>query len=669
MAREGAQKLMIPFLIGTALFASGGLCAAFVRGRLKRILYAGSAALAQGFILPGTISVLTGGDSLSLPVSLAFPIGAAWLRLDPLAAFFVLIISLGGVLSAVYSIGYMRGHANRGSSLSRYDAFQGILVASMLLVVTVQNALLFLIVWEIMSLASFFLVSFDDRDESVRRAGLYYLVSMQVGAGFLIAAFAWTATLAGSLDFASFGAVLGPPSGTSVGLFLLFLAGFGTKAGLVPMHTWLPLAHPAAPTGISALMSGVMIKTGIYGLLRIVLLGGGRSALPAYIVFFVSLATGVFGVINAAARRDMKELLAFSSIENVGIIGMGIGIGMLGLVHGMKAAALFGFFGALLHVFNHFAFKSLLFYGAGTVYIRTGTRNIDRLGGLIRAIPATSALFLLGSLAIAGLPLFNGFISEFAVYMGLLRSLSGGNLLLNVAVLGGLAGLAFIGVVAVLSFTKLFGVAFLGTPRTPGIVSSGKESAAMLAPMIVMGLFILAIGLVPLGTLPFLGPVVRPFLPGGAPAEWARLVELFRRISPAVAGMGGLTLFFLAVRRALLRGKPVAEFKTWDCGSREESLRCQYTASSFAAPFLRLVAPIVPQRRRVEAPDGPFPGRASYESHSEDAIGFYLIRPVGGWIRRFLGMFTWIQSGQTQQYILYGLIFLVILIVWIIGVR
>jgi len=660
---------MIGFLAGTGLFALGGAAALGVRPARKGTVFAIFAAAAQPFLAVPVFRALTGEPVLTLSLPLGFPFGPAVLRLDPLAAFFALIIGLGGLSAAVYSPAYMKMYRDGRSSLSGYYLFLGILTAAMLLVVTVQNALLFLVVWEIMSLSSFFLVGFEREKDDVRRAGIYYLVAMQAGAACLLAAFAWSSTLSGSLDFASFEPIFAGNGFVPTALFLLFFIGFGVKAGFVPFHTWLPLAHPAAPTGVSALMSGVMIKTGIYGIFRILLLGGGGNPVLGYIVLAVGLVTGVFGVMNAIAQHDLKKLLAYHSVENIGLIGLGMGLGMIGLTLRNDTLALFGFFGALLHVFNHFTFKSLLFYGAGIVYLKTHTRNIERLGGLIRVMPITSVLFLIGSAAICGLPLFSGFISEFALFSGAIRALSVGGAVPRAAALGGLAGLAFIGVMAVLCFTKVFGICFLGSPRISPRETMTEGAAPLLAPMFLLTGFILLIGLLSPVILPFLGPLVRRFIPGGAGPEWIQLVDLFRAVSMALAGLAGLILFFVLLRRLLLRGKSVAAFKTWDCGYQEAGPRFQYTAGSFASPFLKLVAPIIPIAHRLREPDGLFPERASYESHSADLVETGLIRPAGAAVRRILGLLTWIQTGQTQNYILYGLIFLIVLIIWIIGVR
>lgn len=284
---------MTPFLIGTALFFIGGFLAILFKEEFKGKVFLIFASLAQIFILPDIVRILFYGNQIQAYLFFSEPIGIFFIRIDSLAALFVLIISLGSLLAAVYSIGYMKMYSGKTSRLSSYYFFLGLMISSMLLVVTVQNAILFLVVWEIMSISSFFLVSFENEKTEVRKAGIYYLIAMQIGAAFLITAFSWASALSGSFDFLSFKNILSSSNGISILLFFLFFIGFGTKAGFVPMHTWLPKAHPAAPSGISALMSGVMIKTGIYGILRILLLSGTPDYRLSYGIFYISLLTGI----------------------------------------------------------------------------------------------------------------------------------------------------------------------------------------------------------------------------------------------------------------------------------------------------------------------------------------------------------------------------------------
>ncbi|MCL4510469.1 MAG: hypothetical protein M1470_05305 [Bacteroidetes bacterium] len=660
---------MYNFLIGVALFVAGGVAAIFSREKSRGKIFFLFAAAGQFFVLPGVVGTLLNGGQLEMPLYFSGPIGTAFLRLDPLASIFALVISVGALLASVYSIGYMKMYKGDRASLSSYYFFLGLMSASMLLVVTAQNAILFLIVWEVMSMSSFFLVGFENKKEDVRKAAIYYFVAMQVGAAFLIAAFGWISAVSGSLDFNSFSPFLSNSGDVSILLFILFFLGFGTKAGFVPMHTWLPRAHPAAPTGVSALMSGVMIKTGIYGIMRILLLAKIPDYRIVYGILFVSLITGVYGVMNAIAQHDIKRLLAYHSIENIGIIGMGIGVGMLGLVYNSPMIAMLGFLGALLHVVNHFTFKSVLFYGSGVVYSQTHTRDIDKLGGLSKYLPLTSLMFLIASLAITGLPFFNGFVSEFAMYLGFVKSFSSNTLSMSVAALLGLSGLAFIGAMALLCFTKVYGICFLGLPRTEFHSIPNEKEMTLLIPMGVLVIVMLAIGLFPWLGIELLRNVVMQFLPAGSLDQFEAVIPVFRTMSVVLAGFLGLFGFFFGLRTYLLRKREVAVFKTWDCGYQVGSSRLQYTSSSFAQPFLRLVAELVPQRIKVEKEPVLFPETASLESHTQDLSERFILKPVIRSLDNFLNMFSWIQSGKMQQYIIYGLIFLVFLLIWIFGVR
>jgi formate hydrogenlyase subunit 3/multisubunit Na+/H+ antiporter MnhD subunit len=676
MAEEGDSREMNYFFTGTLLFFFGGLMAIFVNEKFKAAVFFIFSSIAQLFILPGVFNVLISGNEIVAHLYLSEPIGISFIRLDPLSAVFVLIISIGALLAAVYSAGYMKMYSGRKAELSGYYFFLGIMVSSMLLVVTVQNAILFLISWEVMSISSFFLVSFENNKENVHKAGIYYFIAMQIGAAFLITAFSWVTAISGSLDFASFKTALTGSGGISVLLFILFFIGFGTKAGFIPMHTWLPKAHPAAPTGVSAIMSGVMIKTGIYGILRILLLSGTPDIKLSYFVFIISLATGIYGIANAIAQQDLKKLLAYSSIENIGIIGMGIGTGMLGLSYNQPVIALLGFLGAILHVLNHFVFKTLLFYGAGIVYHKTGTRNIEKLGGLIKVLPITSSLFLIGSVAICGMPLFNGFISEFAIYLGMAKGFAVNSLAINIVAVIGISGLALIGIMAVLCFTKVFGICFLGTPRSLYKNDFSEKSFSYILPMATLSAFIIIIGFLPGAVLPLISSVIKQFIKTDFTNDINSIVSLYQYISLSLLLFAGIVIFFLLLRYLLLRNRSVVKFKTWDCGYQAASNlptgqagRIQYTGSSFTQPFLRLIAELVPQKIKVEKEPVLFPKEGSIEIHSHDSSERFLIQPLIKLLNKSLNYFSWIQSGQMQQYIIYGLIFLLFLLIWTWGTR
>lgn len=656
---------MTGFFIGTVLFFLGGISAPFLKERYKAKVFAAFAGLAQFFLVPPLIAVLVHGGQIEARFPLSDPIGISFIRLDPLAAVFALIISIGSLLAAVYSTGYMKMYSGNTSGLSSYYFFLGLMSSSMLLVVTVQNAILFLIVWEMMSLASFFLVSFEHEKEEVRKAGMYYFIAMQVGAAFLIAAFGWSSALTGSLDFVAMKKLSGLTGGTTAAIVVLFFLGFGTKAGFVPLHTWLPRAHPAAPTSISALMSGVMIKTGIYGILRIVLLVGIPDQALAYGVLLLSVVTGIYGVANAIAQHDLKKLLAYHSIENIGIIGMGIGLGMLGSLHHNDLIAAAGYIGALLHTVNHFIFKSALFYGAGVVYSRTHTRNIDALGGLGKYLPLTSIMFFISSLAISGMPLLNGFVSEFAIYFGLGKSFSQGDIALNTAALAGMAGLALIGAMALLCFTKVYGICFLGIPRSDLHPAPSEKEFSILFPMSLLVFLMFLIGLFPAVAVGLIAQVVGQFVPDASGSTVPEIVSTMKAISTSLALFICFIVCVLALRTLLLGKRNVQAFKTWNCGYQAESARFEYTSSSFAQPFLQLTAELVAQKIHVHKEQDLFPAQVSFESHAQDFSERVLIQPFIRLINKFLNIFSWIQSGRMQQYIIYGLIFLISLLIWI----
>lgn len=659
------------FLPGILLFLIGGIVSIFFNEKIKGYVLLLFGIAAQAVILPPAFKVINTGVNLESIITFSEPIGNAVIRLDPLAAFFSIIISIGGLLASIYSIGYMKHYIGKKYPLSSYYLFFGVLITAMFSVVIIQNALLFLIAWELMSLSSFFLVSFENEKEEVRKAGIYYLIAMQVGVSCLIAAFAWTANLSGSFNFDSFKTAL-QSNNYLIIIFILFFIGFGMKAGFVPLHTWLPKAHPAAPTGVSAIMSGVMIKTGIYGILRIIILSGKPGIPLSYLVFAVSFVTGIIGILNSSTQKDIKKLLAYSSIENIGIIGMGIGLGMLGLSYQNNEIAFLGFLGALLHTLNHFTFKSVLFYGAGIVYQKSHTRNIEKLGGLIKFIPLTSVLFLISAIAISGLPLFNGFISEFSIYLGMAKSFSAANIALNISMIIGFSGLALIGVTAFISFTKLYGIAFLGLPRkeyfndneTPGKVS---VNPLLTTPMVILAGIIFMIGLFPYAVVPFFGTIITCLTNTNITNELNSITSIYYGMSNAFLIFGGMILFFFAVKEILLNNKKVTVFKTWDCGYQAESSKIQYTGSSYTMPFLNLVSGLVPKRASLESRLNLFPEEAHLETSVHDSTERYFIQPGIKLLQSFLKAFAWIQSGRMQQYILYGLIFLVILLIWIIG--
>jgi NADH:ubiquinone oxidoreductase subunit 5 (subunit L)/multisubunit Na+/H+ antiporter MnhA subunit len=414
-------------------------------------------------------------------------------------------------------------------------------------------------------------------------------------------------------------------------------------------------------------MSGIMIKTGIYGILRIIMLIKTPGVEIAYFVLIISIISGIIGVAYAIAQHNIKRLLAYHSVENIGIIGIGIGLGMLGLSYGNMPLALLGFSGGILHVLNHSIFKSLLFFATGGVYQKTHLLDIEKLGGIVKFMTFTAVAFLIGSIAISGLPPFNGFVSEFFIYWGMLKGLTAGKTILSITMVISFASLAFIGAMALLCFTKVFGVVFLGSARSDYHETPTEVSFSMKAAMSVQIALIVIIGILPQYAFSAISMVALKFAPDSSvniTAYQSTLGGVSTGLIVFLSIFAGLFLF----RYLLLRKRSVYLYKTWDCGYQAANVRMQYTASSYAAPFLRVFSTLFSWNLHIHKPDGLFPKEAGFESHAEDRFEKGIINPLVAMIERFLNAFTWIQSGITQQYILYGLIFLIAITLWIMVV-
>jgi hydrogenase-4 component B len=602
-------------------------------------------------------SVFTGGSySSDLTIPWPLPFGAFHIGFDALSRFFVLPIAGVSFLGAVYGHGYLKSHGSP-RAIGASWAFYNVLTAAMLVVVTARNGMLFLIAWETMSLASFFLVLFEHRKQSVARAGWVYLVATHAGTACLLVAFLLLDTT-GTMEFSGFAA-----GGMMAGfVFAAALVGFGTKAGFVPLHVWLPEAHPAAPAHVSAVMSGVMIKTGIYGILRVSMFLGPPQAWWGWALVVAGLSSGVIGALYALAQSDMKRLLAYCSVENVGIIALGMGLGFLGLHASCPAMAFLGFSGALLHVLNHAIFKSLLFFGAGAVLHEAGTIRIDQLGGLMKRMPRTGSLFLVGSAAISGLPPFNGFASEFLIYIASFQGILAGNVW-GAGILG-LVGLALIGGLATAGFVKVLGAAFLGEPRSDGASRAHDPSPILWGPMAILAVLCLIIGLTAPIVLRVTTPVANDLM--GFAASDAHILPaetMLTKISGIAAILLAVILALVGLRAWLFSGRSHRRTVTWDCGYTTPSPRIQYTGSSFVNPILRMFWLLSPEKTEMDAPDGEFPARSRFVVRLADPfleacrLGYRVVAFLGNALGR-------LQQGNTHGYILYIVVTLLILLVW-----
>jgi len=591
--------------------------------------------------------------------------------IDALSAWFILIINFTMVMAGLYSIGYMDHYKERSSSLAFHWIAFVIFHVSMIAVCTVQNGMAFLVAWEIMSLSSFFLVIFEHEKQETIKAGLNYLVQMHISMVLLTVGVIWMYLQTGSLDFSSLSGL--NPSGI-LPLFIVFFIGFAFKAGFnlgfIPLHTWLPRAHPAAPSHISAIMSGVMIKIGIFGILNMIrhfpFSGSQHYLVLGWAILTVSGLSGLYGVMLAIIQHNLKKLLAYHSIENIGIIGMGIGLGCLGLGYGNTYLALVGFAGALLHSLNHSLFKSLLFLAAGNVYHAVHTMNLESLGGLIRKMPHTSLLFLLAALAICGLPPFNGFISEFILYSGLYQGTIQLSPVASVMMILAIIGLALIGGLALLCFTKAFGIVFLGESRTEYPRPPAEASAFQLIPMYLTGLAILAIGLFPAFFLRMMTAPLSLFVPAESVTAYlgGPTLVLLRQVGTAAMIFIAISALILGIRYLIQRKKVQASSVTWGCGYVAPSPQMQYTANSFVRKYRKLASPALSVKQETTEVRDVFPQKKeSFRTHPGDKLEQYVIDAPVSLFTRFLGLFRFIQNGQIQYYLLYGLILLVIVMI------
>jgi formate hydrogenlyase subunit 3/multisubunit Na+/H+ antiporter MnhD subunit len=445
-------------------------------------------------------------------------------------------------------------------------------------------------------------------------------------------------------------------------LFLLFFIGFAIKAGFVPFHTWLPYAHPAAPAHISGIMSGVIIKIGIFGILRMLLLIKPDYTIVGYIILTISVISGLYGVMLAIIQHNLKKLLAYHSIENIGIIGIGIGIGCIGMGSNNQVLASLGFAGALLHTLNHGLFKSLLFYTAGNVYQATHILNIESLGGLVKKMPQTAFLFLIAAIAISGIPPFNGFVSEFLIYNGLYSWLHDATLAALITIVFSILGLVLIGGLALLCFTKAFGIVFLGNPRHEFQHEIKEVSLFQLMPLYLIAFFIVFIGLFPNLFLNLLYQPIALFagtLINHESALSFNTVGAIQAFNWAMWMLVLIVILIFLIRKYVTRKQKSVIESTWGCAYIGSAPKTQYTANSFIRPYRKLFKPFLLIFKHKKDVEGIFPGTSHYQSHSYDKIEMLLIDSPIRALKSFVGRFTFLQNGRLQFYILYGIAFIV----------
>lgn len=652
------------FLLSTGLLAAAATVT-FPSAARPRLAGGLSLALLAGGCLTGltlALFVLAGGEVAPLGAPWPVPLGTLQFGLDPLSAFFLVPIYTVALAAGTYGEGYLEKAGTRLDAAS-VRFFFSLLTASMAVAVCARNAVLFLVAWEVMALCAFFLVCAQDRKPEVRRAGFVYILCTHTAILCLFVLFSLMGSRAGSMDFGAMAAALPGPGPTLNGLFALALTGFGLKAGFMPFHFWLPEAHPVAPSHASAMLSGVVLKMGIYGLLRFISMCPSVPQAWGLALLAIGVSSSLLGVLFALAQHDLKRLLAYHSIENIGIIALGMGLGCLGLSHGNPLLVTLGFTAALLHVLNHSLFKSLLFLGAGAYDQALGGRAIEGAGGLLRRMPWTSAFAWAGAAAICGLPPFNGFVSEWLIYYGLLAK----EVQVSQYSMFAAAALAMTGGLAAACFTKAYGALTLGEPRGPAAEGASDPGWGMLAPMAFLAAACLAIGLLP---RPFVDAAARCAATMGRISASAGSPSLEGALRPLalVGSVGALALVlagaFWLLRAALLAGRAVGSGPTWGCGFGAPTPRMQYSASSYAQPLGRAFAGILNEVAEFAPPAGYWPRRASFHSHTPDPVLDRALLPASDRAEQAFVVARRLQHGRLQYYLLYVFAFLIFVLLW-----
>ena len=626
------------------------------------------------------------GENQSLVLPWALPGAEFNMAIDGLSAIFLVPILLISLLGNIYGLGYWKQteHPNNGRKL-RF--FYGMLAAGMALVVVARNGILFLFAWEIMALSAFFLVTTEDDKQDVREAGWIYLVATHTATACLIALFGLLAAANHSLTLARLDATSLSP-GMATAIFVLALVGFGLKAGIMPLHVWLPSSHAIAPSHVSAIMSGVIIKMGIYGLVRTTSLVPNPPLAWGGIMLGLGVLSGVLGVAFAVGQHDLKRLLAYHSIENIGIIAMGLGVALIGRSLGRTEWVVLGLGGCLLHVWNHALFKALLFLSAGSVIHACATREIDHLGGLAKPMPWTSLCFVMGAVAICGLPPLNGFVSEFLIYLGLFGTVGQPEESFSVAAFAAPA-LALIGALAVACFVKVYGAVFLGTARSGHAQGAHESPPTMLGPMAVLVICCVVIGVAPRLVAPVLEQGIWEWAPELnatglglatlAPLDWISVMGL--------ALLVGLALAW-GVLSSLIERHALASGGTWGCGYAAPTSRMQYTSSSFAQMLVGLFGwalrpwtrrpgklSLFPQQTEFAGePPRPlpwpgwsavtFPEKTGFHSEVPDTVLDRAVLPTFHSVARFFSRLRILQQGNIQIYLLYIFLALLALLLW-----
>jgi hydrogenase-4 component B len=579
-----------------------------------------------------------------------------FIRLDGLGTYFLFIVQLIAIPTTIYNFSYLKHYIEGKKSVKSFIVFYILLLISTQFIVISNHAILFLISWEFMSMSAYIAMILEKEKEEVQRGSFYYFAASHVLIFILYIIFFLLHQQTGSWFFSNYH--LSFTTGIIVSIiFILSFVGFGIKAGFMPFHFWLPQAHPIAPTVLSAFLSGVVIKMGIYGILRTYLFIKPVPEWAGWFILIISIISAIFGVWYALAQHDIKRLLAYHSIENIGIIGIGIGIGFIGSANNLPAVEVLGFGGALLHTLNHAIFKSLLFIGSGVVYQNLGTRNIELMGGLIHRAKYIALLFLIGSVAISGVPPFNGFISEFIIYTGFFKTANELKNYYPILMLIFVVGLAFVGGLAVACFTKVNSIMFLGSER-----KEVKHFHTSVYDYISLGIFALLCVVIGFYPQPFVGIVnkviVSDFVSSHPSSALVNIDWLYFTIIFSFIALGIFLFYLIKVKLEKKYGRRTSA--AWGCGYKNLNPRMQYTASSFADELNEIPQSVLVYHKKVKVSDNAFPIKSKFESHSKDFVDNKIVLPAYNFLRFIVTKIQFLSQTDIRYYI--GFILIIITI-------
>ena len=660
-ALQGVPDPALVALIAALVIGCAGIPGLFL-GKLGagQMISATATILAALAGVPASLLLLFSQATTTYSLQWGLPFGPCELVIDPLSAFFLLPVFIVSAAGSLFALGYWPA-AEHPKTERGLTFFYGLLASSMAILLMARNGVFFIMVWEVMALSAYFLLVTEHEREEVRRAGTVYLIATHAGTAALFVYFSLLAAQTGSFQLPAAGS-LSALSQYAPFIALAAFIGFGAKAGIMPFHIWLPSAHANAPSHVSAVMSGVMLKMGLYGIFRTLTYFNDPPLLWGAVLTVCGITSALLGIAFAVAQRDLKRLLACSSIENIGIITTGLGVALLGMSSHNNPLIYLGMAGALLHILNHSFFKPLLFLGSGAIIHASGTREMNLMGGLGKGMPRTALLFLLGSVAICGIPPLNGFVSEFLLYLGFFSQIKANSLVYLVFLA---PVLALVGGLAVVAFTKLYSSVFLGTPRTPAAAHPHEAGVTMLAPMAFFALLCLLVGVAPQLALSLVTPAIAAFCPQPAVAEIAaQYGSILGRLSLATVLLISAAVVVTLLWRWRLGRGGISSAPTWGCGYQRGAARIQYGATSFSELAVSVFNGIM--RQRVERPTltGLFPGASHCSDQPTETLLERVIAPIFGLAGVSFTFLRRLQHGLMNVYMMYIFATLFILILW-----